>query len=107
MASILTEDALWASAERTDLTDEEKIATITDQCADFYSQHLGTTYADPLRWSLDSFHSIDPIYVHSYALSQSFVALMLEEPADMPARYDTSHAAITAITAHMRKDARA
>lgn len=107
LASILTEDALWASVERTDLTDEEKITLITDQCADFYSQHLGTTYADPLKWALDSFRSIDPIYVHAYALSQSFVALMLDESADMPARYDTRHGAIIAITACMRNDARA
>ena len=100
-ASILTEDALWACVDRADLTDERKIATITDQCAGFYRRHLGTTYADPLKWALDSFRGIDPVYVHAYALAQNFAALMLEESAHMPARYDTSPAAVTAITAHI------
>ena len=99
-ASILTEDALWACVDRADLTDEGKIAMITDQCAGFYRQHLGTTYADPLKWALDSFRSIDPVYVHAYALARDFAALMLERSADIPARYDTSRAAIIAITAH-------
>lgn len=98
-ASILTEDALWTCVERMDLTDEENIATITSQCADFYSQYIGTTYADPLRWALDSFRSVDPVYVHAYALARDFAALMLEESANMPARYDTSPAAIIAIVA--------
>jgi len=102
-ASILTEDALWACVDRADLTDEGKIATITDQCAGFYRQHVGTTYADPLKWALDSFPSIDPVYVHAYALAQNFAALMLEESADMPARYDTSRAAIIVITARIAK----
>jgi hypothetical protein len=102
-ASILTEDALWACVDRADLTDEGKIATITDQCAGFYRQHVGTTYADPLKWALDSFRSIDPVYVHAYALAQNFAALMLEESADMPARYDTSREAIMAITARLAK----
>jgi len=39
--------------------------------------------------------------VHAYALGQDFAALMLEESADMPARYDTSRAAVTAITARI------
>ena len=102
-ASILTEDALWACVDRADLTDEGKIATITDQCAGFYRQHVGTTYADPLKWALDSFRSIDPVYVHAYALARNFAALMLEESADMPARYDTSRAAIIVITARIAK----
>ena len=102
-ASILTEDALWACVDRAGLTDEEKIATITDQCAGFYSLHLGTTYADPLKWVFDSFRSIDPVYVHAYALARDFAALMLEKSADMPVRYDTSRAAIIAITARIAK----
>ena len=106
-ASILTEDALWACVDRADLTDEGKIATITDQCAGFYRQHVGTTYADPLKWALDSFRSIDPVYVHAYALARNFAALMLEESADMPARYDTSRAAIIVITARIARKARA
>lgn len=102
-ASILTEDALWTCVDRADLTDEGKIATITDQCAGFSRQHVGATYADPLKWALDSFRSIDPVYVHAYALAQNFAALMLEESADMPARYDTSRAAIIVITARIAK----
>ena len=100
-ASILIEDALWDCVDRADLTDEEAIATITDQCAGFYRQYLGTTYADPLKWALDSFCSIDPVYVHAYALGRDFAALMLEESADMPARYDISRAAIITITARI------
>ena len=66
-------------------------------------QRLGTAYADPLKWALDSFRGIDPVYVHAYALAREFAALTLNEPADMPARYDTSHSAIIAITARIAK----
>jgi len=100
LASILTEDALWSSS---DLADNEAIAMVADQCRGFYRQYLGTTYADPLAWALDSFRTIDPVYIHAYALGREFARLMLENPADMPLRYDTSRAAITAIIAILRQ----
>lgn len=96
-ASILTEDALWACVDRSNLTDEEKIDVITDQCADFYRRYLNTTYEDPQKWALDSFRSIDPVYIHSYPLAQSFAALMLKESSVISPRYDTSPAGIAAI----------
>ncbi|MCX6345228.1 MAG: hypothetical protein NT018_09150 [Armatimonadetes bacterium] len=100
-ASILLEDAIWAMADRRDISVREKVELISEMCREIYSTYLNTCYRDAREWAFDSFRSIDPVYVHSYGIGRNAAAILRScrcRPGQL-GPYDVSREALDAILA--------
>jgi len=68
-ASLLTEIDMWRISKQNSSLDS-KIEAISKSFGTYYKTYLDTTFQNKLQWSLDTFRTIDPVYIHNYIIAE-------------------------------------